>query len=89
MKPLPNLMDQQFGLLKVISGPVKEIANGHARNYWECLCECGMKWYIQHDRLLGGRAKSCGCIRRAMAKHKLAKGRATRIAKAKREEVSR
>lgn len=34
------------------------------RNLWLCRCDCGSEVTIREHQLLGGRTRSCGCLRR-------------------------
>jgi hypothetical protein len=58
----------RYGLLKVESKSPERV-----RGYlsFVCLCECGTRKPIAGSDLLGGRARSCGCLRRPRAEHTL------------------
>lgn len=66
-------LGDKFGRLTVISGPT----SNNWRTYFLCRCECGTEKKINRDNLVGGRTKSCGCLRsetsaahcKSMAKH--------------------
>lgn len=69
----------RFGRLTVIAGPTIE---GRQRRYFHCRCDCGIQKSINRDNLVGGRTKSCGCIRsetsaahcKSMTKHGESRG---------------
>lgn len=51
-----NLAGEVFGRLTVLR-PCGERA-------WDCMCVCGNYCVKKHKNLLGGKAKSCGCLQR-------------------------
>lgn len=55
-----NLHGQQFDRLKVVGHKPKRI-NGVPK--WFCRCACGNELYVEAERLISGRTKSCGCLR--------------------------
>lgn len=64
-----EIIGQRFGRLLVI-GVLPDIVqkNGRKRKNYLCQCDCGIIVEAQRDHLLGGREKSCGCLRSEMAK---------------------
>jgi hypothetical protein len=61
---------------------------------WDCLCECGNSITVVSPQLLRGQTKSCGCLRKEMARDKR-KGRTLgrpqakpQVGKAKKKEIS-
>lgn len=67
MKSL-DLTGTTFGRLKVIE-PVKR----GKKTYWKCICECGKEVVVRIDLLRNGDIKSCGCLKKEMAKARLMK----------------
>lgn len=63
MRMPENLMDRQFGRLKVTG--YQGIRNRKA--YWLCQCICGKKKIVGAAALKRGRTKSCGCLRKDVA----------------------
>ena len=58
-----NLAGKRFGRL---------IANSIAgrdgtSNTWHCSCDCGGTSVVRSNRLLSGKTKSCGCLRRELS----------------------
>lgn len=60
-----DLTGRKFGHLTVIERAEKK--NG--KNRWKCLCECGNYTYTITNRLLQGKTRSCGCVRRLTVTH--------------------
>ena len=58
-----DLKGQRFGKLVVLeeSGYIEK-SNGKNARVWKCQCDCGNICYIQHQYLMNGDTKSCGCI---------------------------
>lgn len=54
-----DLKGQKFGRLTVIKFMG---TRGRRRTYWQCICDCGNKCYIDTSHLRSGHSKSCGCI---------------------------
>lgn len=49
-----------FGKLTVI-----ELAERrNYSSYWRCKCECGNETIVEHDNLISGHTKSCGCLQK-------------------------
>jgi hypothetical protein len=56
-----DLTGLRFGRL-TIKNINPEITKSRKRQ-WDCLCDCGKTTIVASDKLLGGRTKSCGCLR--------------------------
>lgn len=55
-----------IGRLTLISKSV----NHHGHTVWECLCECGSTCAKKASFIRAGKTRSCGCLRREMARNK-------------------
>lgn len=55
-----NLVGQKFERLTVVNK--SERTNEVNAIFWYCLCECGNTTETTYYALLGGKARSCGCI---------------------------
>lgn len=56
-----NLTGQRFGkLIAIRSNYDRE----KKVTLWECQCDCGNTCYVRANRLVHGRTKSCGCLRK-------------------------
>jgi len=62
MKYSKNLINQKFGLLKVIKQFIKLI-NYKNTTYCECLCQCGKITVVTRNALVTKHTKSCGCLK--------------------------
>lgn len=51
-----DLTNKKFHRLLVLNYSPK-----NRREYWKCLCDCGIEKDIRKDHLLTGATKSCGC----------------------------
>lgn len=60
--------DQRFELLVTIEKLAEKIYNEEA---WSCKCDCGAYTTATKSQLLGGRKKSCGCLRKKSPKNAL------------------
>lgn len=49
-----DLTKNKYGRLQ----PLEHLGNGH----WRCLCDCGKEHTTRGERILAGKAKSCGCL---------------------------
>lgn len=60
-----NLVDQEFGKLKVteFNSMRPRGTKGRMTTYWLCKCKCGNFKVISSESLKTGRSNSCGCIR--------------------------
>jgi hypothetical protein len=54
-----HLEFERFGRLLVLERSEKI----KGRYYWLCRCDCGVVCDVNHDSLVSGRTKSCGCLR--------------------------
>lgn len=70
-KSAANLLDQQFGRLKVVEKLSERAANGGL--LWKCICSCGNETIVPTSNIVSGRTTSCGCYFKEVAtKHGLA-----------------
>lgn len=46
----------------------KATLDRHGNRYWRCVCDCGVEKLIVSSNLHGGDTRSCGCLRRELAK---------------------
>lgn len=63
-----NLIGQTFNKLTIISAAEnipskKDEDNGRSFTAWNCICECGKQLVVRTCTLLGGKQKTCGCIK--------------------------
>jgi hypothetical protein len=68
MSAKKDLTGQRFGRLTVIS----QGENQQHHLTWICKCDCGKQVIALGCNLLGGKTKSCGCIRKEMLSNKQA-----------------
>lgn len=59
----PIAVGTRFGRL-VTTGEVDRTAGRTPR--WVCICDCGQQAAVDGAKLRGGKARSCGCVARAM-----------------------
>ena len=59
-----NLIRHRFGRLLVIRDAGH---NKRLESIWECICECGNIKTIVGVSLIGGKTKSCGCLRKEIS----------------------
>jgi len=59
-----NLTNRRFGRLLAL----EDVGSKEKSRQWECLCDCGNKVVKKSATLLTGRTKSCGCLRREVAR---------------------
>lgn len=62
---LRDLLGQRFGRLTVVREDEKRDEKGSV--IWECLCDCGNTTFVPSDRLLYGKYRSCGCLKREIS----------------------
>lgn len=56
---------ERFGWLVVISrAPDYTASNGSKHVMWNCKCDCGNATAVDVCQLVGGKTKSCGCMRK-------------------------
>lgn len=58
--PLIDLTGERFGRLEVVRYVGQ---NEHRVSTWECKCDCGNTIEATQQNLIGGRTKSCGCLK--------------------------
>ena len=63
---LVNLTGKKFNRLTVL-GRAKN-RKGSRVVYWECLCDCGNKTIVASYELRNNKTKSCGCLRKEIAR---------------------
>lgn len=63
-----DLTGQRFGRLTV-TGFYGRDSKG--RRQWKCKCDCGTEKVVLANKLLTGRIKSCGCIRKELSKERM------------------
>jgi hypothetical protein len=66
MSTLRDLTGQRFGRLTVLRRDRGMRQNRNAR--WVCLCDCGAFASVMGFNLISCNTKSCGCLRREIAK---------------------
>jgi len=59
-----DLTDQRFGRLTVI----KRVSNRGNKVCWLCQCDCGNQTIVDANSLKSGNTKSCGCLRKELAR---------------------
>lgn len=61
-----DIAGMRFGRLTAISvaAPYRTKGGGHSQRQWNCICDCGKELVVRAGNLLGGSAKSCGCLGR-------------------------
>lgn len=64
-KSFKNLTGKKFGRLTVIGLTNKK--SGRKR-YWLCECYCGNTAVVRSDSLVGGKIRSCGCLKKEQDK---------------------
>jgi len=71
MAKAPDLLNQKFGRLTVISRAPNYHAGRHTElAMWNCVCECGNKTTVRAGTLRNGNTKSCGCLRGGQFKNR-------------------
>ena len=68
-----DLKGKRFNRLVVIKDSKKEDKNGNT--IWICLCSCGNLMEIRQNNLISNHTKSCGCLRKEMAKKRISLAR--------------
>lgn len=63
---MKDLTGNVFGRLTVIK--IVGCSRNKQGNLWLCECSCGNVVNVGTSKLIGGRVKSCGCLRRDLAK---------------------
>lgn len=62
MATFNNISGKKFNKLTVTNNYITKIVTKRRRTFWECICDCGNKKFIQINALLSGHTKSCGCL---------------------------
>lgn len=57
--------------------------NAGGYQVWRCRCSCGEIADVHRSRIQSGGTKSCGCLRREMAKQRIETARAAHVEAAK------
>lgn len=63
-----DLTGQRFGRLQVIEFDHMEKHGKHKRPFWKCLCDCGNTKIVGSNSLRTGSTRSCGCLRKELAR---------------------
>ncbi|WP_056947768.1 AP2 domain-containing protein [Secundilactobacillus odoratitofui] len=63
-----EMTGKQYGRLTVIRQKGQDAKN--ADLLWECQCSCGNVVVVDGSRLRGGYVRSCGCLRRELARQR-------------------
>lgn len=67
---LIDLQYKVFGKLTVLKrGENRVEPSGKTKVYWLCECECGVEKEYEGSSLREGTSKSCGCVKRKLAKN--------------------
>ena len=69
-KEFEDLSGRKFGGLTVLKFANTDI---HSKTNWLCKCDCGNESIIGRGGLIGGKTKSCGCLRRQTTKDNMSK----------------
>lgn len=64
MGKIKDLSGRKFGRLTAIASST--VDNGNV--LWHCSCDCGQEVSVRSSSLLGGKVKSCGCLRTESAR---------------------
>ena len=71
MKKIEIEEGETFGRWKVLNEEIlKNVGISKKRTFLKCLCECGTIDYVRKDYLLKGSSKSCGCLKKDLARQK-------------------
>jgi len=71
-RPKLKLIGRRFKRLKVVEFKGVTSTYPH-KSLWECLCNCGDVIVVTGDNLMTGNTKSCGCLRKYIAKRTVRK----------------
>lgn len=71
MAKVRDLTNQQFERLKVIEMAEHPQFVSTRSTYWLCECKCGKRTVVASCSLVNGLTKSCGCLRREMARERM------------------
>ena len=72
MKPL-SLENKRFGNLIALNYAYSK----YKKRYWKCKCDCGNYTIVCASQLLSGKTKSCGCLRKQIARENAIKTHTT------------
>lgn len=61
---MKDLKGQRFG--KLVASEIVG-SKKHSGYLWKCKCDCGNTHLVYSSKLISGRTKSCGCLRREIA----------------------
>lgn len=62
--PRVDLAGRRFGMILVVGDEgIVRLRNGRRARMWACRCDCGAEASCSQERLVAGRAKTCGCGR--------------------------
>lgn len=65
MSAVIDLTGDRFGKLTVIEEAER---SKHGKRMWKCLCDCGNITIVEQYKLRRSKTKSCGCLRKELAK---------------------
>ena len=60
-----DMAGQRFGRLVVLH---RTASDGAGRAQWRCRCDCGASTVCLRSSLIAGYTRSCGCLRRELAR---------------------
>ena len=66
-----SLIGKRFSRLVVVSCAGDEYFEQRKGSYWRCQCDCGNITIVSSHKLKSGHTKSCGCLNRDVAKHRM------------------
>jgi hypothetical protein len=84
--PIPH-KDSRLTPIKCI-GVISKTPSGGGYQLWKCKCSCGEFHIAIRSRIESGITKSCGCLRREMAKVRIETARAAHVAAAKKRRLA-
>jgi len=84
-----NLIGKQFDRLTVLAYLGKRLREGRIRYVMKCRCSCGEIHVATADSLRTGDCRSCGCLRRELARQRAAVGRAAYAKQAREQDAIR
>lgn len=65
--------NQSFGYWTTIEHTTRKDKSGYNVDGWICLCSCGTVRWVKANSLISGKSKSCGCLKKQLAKDRLTK----------------
>ena len=60
MREKLNLTGKRFGKLVALE---YAYSNKNKNSVWRCICDCGNETFVNSQRLVTGKTKSCGCLK--------------------------